>query len=315
MWNRQSRSFYTKRIQSELTEAVEEVAARGWGNVSPVAGSEVVSVDTSLSAIVRTSSVGISEVHDLDKLSLATQRIQYRRISPHLLGNRNSGLVGEELGRLVGNGAPGSTSVGADVDRSRSVVSGTDEDPGSGTVDSLGGLIESDERQTLKVAVVRISLSTRAEGTNGLERRDLGEGRAAVGGLPQAVAAPGTEIDDLGVLRVDGKTLAHAASGHVTTDLEGERGGLPGLALVGTAGNGTIVGVPNKTVSKLAIRKVRQGKEQYQSLVYMPAAMYTLLASAGSRASASMPHLFQLSSWAKPFASVTGVQESSSLRR
>lgn len=242
-------------------------------------------------------------------------RRRYRRVYPHLLGNRNSGLVGKELGRLVGNRAPGSTGVGADVDRSRSVISGTDEDPGSGPVDSLGGLIESDERQTLKISVVGISLSTRAEGSDGLERRDLGEGRAAVGGFPQAVAAPGTEIDDVGVLWVDGKTLAHAATGHVTADLEGERGGLPGLALVRTAGKGTIVGVPNKTISKLAICKVRQGEEQYQSLVYMPAAMYTLFASAGSRANASMPHLFQLSSWAKPFASVTGVQESSSLRR
>ena len=71
MWNRQAQSFHTKHIQSELTEAVEEVAARGRGNVSPVAGSEVVSIDTSLSAIVRTSSVGICEVHNLGKLSLA----------------------------------------------------------------------------------------------------------------------------------------------------------------------------------------------------------------------------------------------------
>lgn len=179
----------------------------------------------------------------------------------------------EELGRLVGNRAPGSTSVGADIDRSRGVVSGTDEDPGSGTVDSLRGLIEGDESQALKVAVVRISLSAGAEGTDGLERRDLGEGRAAVGGLPQAVTAPGTEIENFGVLGVDGKTLAHSATGHVTADLEGERGGLPGLALVRTAGNGSIVGVPNETISKLATRKVRQGEEQYQSLVYMPAAM------------------------------------------
>lgn len=116
MWSCQAKPFHTKHIQRELTEAVEEVAARGWGNVSPVAGSEVVSVDSSLSAIIRTSSVGIGEVHNLGKFSLGTQRIQYRRVYPHLLGNRDSGLVREELGRLVGNRAPGSTSISADVD-------------------------------------------------------------------------------------------------------------------------------------------------------------------------------------------------------
>lgn len=220
--------------------------------------------------------------------------------------------MGEELGRLVGNRAPGSTSVGADVDGSGGVVSGTNEDAGSGTVDGLRSLIEGDEGQTLKVAVVGISLGAGAVGTDGLERRDLRESRAAVGGLPQAVAAPGTEKENFGVLGVDGKTLTHASPRHVTADFKGKRGDLPGLALVGAAGDASIVGVP-MTISKLVIRKVHRGK--YQSLVYMPAAMYTLFASAGSRANASIPHLFQLPSWAKPFASVTGVQESSSLRR
>lgn len=232
----------------------------------------------------------------------------------HLLGNRGSGLVGEELGGLVGNGAPCSTGISADVDRSCGIVGGANKDAGSGTVDGLGGLIECNKGQPLKVAVVGISLRTGAEGTDGLKRRDLGESRASVGGLPQAVAAPGTEIQDLGVLGVDGETLARSAAGHVSADLEGERGDLPGLALVRAAGNGAVVGVP-ETISKLAMCKVHRGKERYQSFVYMPAAMYTLFASAGSRANASMPHLFQLSSWAKPFASVTGVHESSSLRR
>jgi len=138
----------------------------------------------------------------------------------------------EELGRLVRNRTPGGTRVGADVDGSGGVVGGTNKDARSGTVDRLGGLIKGNESQTLEVTVVGITLWTRAEGTDGLKRRQLGESRAAVSGLPQAVAASGTEKKDLGVLGVDGKSLARATTRHVTANLEWKRGDLPGLTLV-----------------------------------------------------------------------------------
>lgn len=48
-----------------------------------------------------------------------------------------------------------------------------------------------------------------------------------------------------------------------------------------------------------------------QEFVYMPTAAYTLLGSLGSKATASIPHLFQPESVA--MLSVTAVQESSAL--
>lgn len=152
--------------------------------------------------------------------------------------------MGEELGRLVGNMAPGGTGVGADVDRGGRVVSSTDKDARRGAVNGLGGLVKGDKGQALDVAVVGVSLGARAEGAHGLEGGHPGEGRAAVGGLPQAVAAPGAKVDDVRVLGVDGEALARPAAGHVAADLEGERGDLPCLAPVGAAGNGAVVGVP-----------------------------------------------------------------------
>lgn len=220
--------------------------------------------------------------------------------------------MGEELGRLVGNRIPRGTGVGADVDRSRGVVRCTNEDSRSSTIDGLRSLIKGNKSQSLEIAVVRVALRTRAEGADSVERRHLGEIRAAVGGLPQSVPTPGTKENDLGVLGVDSKALTHASTRHIAANLEGKCRDLPGLALIRAAGKGSIVGIP-KNVSKRALRKV--DGEKYQSLVYIPVAMYTLFASAGSRANASTPHRFQLPSWAKPFASVTGVQELSSLSR
>lgn len=150
----------------------------------------------------------------------------------------------EKLGRLVRNWIPGRTGVGADVDGSCGVVGGSNKNARGGTVEDIRSLVKGNESQALEVTVVGIPLWTRAEGSDSLEGRHLGESRAAVGRLPQTVTASGTEKNDLGVFGVDGESLAHSATRHIAADLEGERGDLPGLTLVGAAGDTSIVGIP-----------------------------------------------------------------------
>lgn len=145
-------------IDTESTEAVVEIAASGRGDVGPLARGQIVLPNTTLSAIVRAGSVGIGEVNDL-------------------LGGLKDSLVREELLGLAIDRAPGGTGVSADVDGRGGVVGGSNKDSRGRAVDNLGGLVEGDESQTLKVTVVGIARGAGAEGTDGLECRDLGESR------------------------------------------------------------------------------------------------------------------------------------------
>ncbi|TKW53297.1 hypothetical protein CTA1_2369 [Colletotrichum tanaceti] len=270
-------------VDAQAAEAVKEIGARGRGDVGPRARGEVVLVDAAAGAVVGAGAVRVGEVDDL-------------------LGRLQSGLVREELGRLVGDGAPGRAGVVADVDRGGGVVGGPDEDSRGGAVDDLGRLVKGDKRQALsispvsvlyvfclapsrarqklsrsevkthlEIAVVGIRLRAGAESPHGLERSDLMERSAwresvntiiqcifqvqirrrrgpeldgclltAIRALPQAIAAASTKVENLRVLGVDSKPLAHSAAGHVAADLEGQRGELPSLALVGAAGDGAI---------------------------------------------------------------------------
>lgn len=54
------------------------------------------------------------------------------------------------------------------------------------------------------------------------ERADLGPGDTSIGTLPKAIAASRPEVENVGVLGVDGESLASAPTRHVASNLEGE---------------------------------------------------------------------------------------------
>ena len=147
---------------------------------------------------------------------------------------------------LASDGRPSGTSVVGHPDGRGGVSGGTDKNARSGAIESSRSRVEGNEGKTLLIAVVTVGIrGVYNVVADSRERRHLGEGNTAVCALVEAVAAASTEVDDLGVLGVDSKSLAHAAAGHVASDLEGKFGGGPRVSLVGTADNGTIVGVPS----------------------------------------------------------------------
>src|SRR5205823_46480 len=80
------------------------------------------------------------------------------------------------------------------------------------------------------------------------EARHLRPGAATIGALPKAERGIGvtrsTEIDDVAVVGIRGKALAIAATGHVTANLERERGSRPRVALVGALQDSSVIRVP-----------------------------------------------------------------------
>jgi hypothetical protein len=89
--------------------------------------------------------------------------------------------------------------------------------------------------------------------SNVCEGRDLREALTTVGTLPKTVTTSRTEVDDLGILGVNGKAFTRTAAGHVATDLEGEGGEGPCVAFVIADTDCSIVRVP---VALLGVRLV-----------------------------------------------------------
>ncbi|KAI6758412.1 hypothetical protein HG530_010652 [Fusarium avenaceum] len=112
--------------------------------------------------------------------------------------------------------------------------------------------------RTLDITVVsRAVASVGDESADIGERGDLGKALSAISALPETVSTSCTEVDDIGILWVNGETLAHSSAGHVAAYFEGEFGEAPGSALVITDTDGTFVGVPVTDVIKLNFHGIR----------------------------------------------------------
>ena len=213
-------------IHAQASKAKVQVAARHGGDVLPGASGNVVAVNGAQCAVIWAGTVGVSEIQRLlCRLKLA--------------------LVGEVCLGLAGDGSPSGASIVGHINRRRDVVSGSNKDARCGAVGKCRSRIKRDKGQADDVSIVSANIAGVGDICSGVGKgRDLGEGHAAVGALPQTVATPSTKEENLGVAGVHGQPLAHAAARHVASHLEGEVCYGPRRSLVGTPNDGTRVGVP-----------------------------------------------------------------------
>lgn len=214
-------------VNTQATKAIGEVAARNGSDVLPGAAGDVVAVNGTGSAIVGTGTVAVGKVEGL-------------------LSGLELALVREVRAGLASDGRPSGTGVVGNPDGRRAVSGGTNKDAGRGAVGGSRSRVKGNKSNALLVVVEASGIGWVYDiVADSGERRHLGEGDTTVCALVEAMAAASTEVDDVGVLGIDSKSLAHAATGHVSSNLEGQLGARPCSTSVGTADKGTIVGVPS----------------------------------------------------------------------
>ena len=173
--------------------------------------------------------------------------------------------------RLASDSGPSGTGIVGNPDGRGTVSGGTNKDARSGAVDGSRSRVEGNKGKTLLIVVVAVAIRWVYDVVaDGRERRHLGEGDTAVCALVKTVAAASTKVDDLGVLGIDSKSLAHATTGHVASNLEGKFSDGPCVALVRAANDGSIVGVPSGAL--LTHVDGDEGLLRTYELVYMPVA-------------------------------------------